>query len=103
MCAVKSLAMIAKDLGHSRIDILKVDIEGGELIALPASLVDGTFEALGVRQLLVEIHLWDDEQFRRFVGFIREMKKRGYEIFRKEFNAYDGARCAEFAFLKVRP
>ena len=102
-CEVMDLATIARTLGHTRIDILKLDIEGGEFIALTPALAQGVFEALGIRQLLVEVHLWDDDQFTRFVRFVGDMKQHGYEIFRKEFNPYSGQRCAEFAFLKTSP
>jgi len=102
-CEVKDLATIARTLGHVRIDILKLDIEGGEFVALTPALSQGVFEALGIRQLLVEVHLWDDAQFMRFMRFVGDMKQHGYEIFRKEFNPYSGQRCAEFAFLKTNP
>lgn len=102
-CEVKDLATIARTLGHGRVDILKLDIEGGEFVALTPALAQGVFESLGIRQLLVEVHLWDDDQFQRFVRFVGDMKQHGYEIFRKEFNPYSGQRCAEFAFLKTRP
>jgi hypothetical protein len=100
-CEVKDLATIARTLGHSRVDILKLDIEGGEFVALTPALQQGVFEGLGIRQLLVEVHLYDDDQFLRFVRFIGDMKQHGYEIFRKEFNPYCGQRCAEFSFLRT--
>ena len=102
-CEVKDLATIARTLGHVRVDILKLDIEGGEFVALTPALSQGVFETLGIRQLLVEVHLWDDDQFMRFVRFVGDMKQHGYEIFRKEFNPYSSQRCAEFAFLKTSP
>ena len=102
-CEVKDLATIARSLGHTRIDILKLDIEGGEFVALTPALSQGVFENLGIRQVLVEVHLWDDDQFVRFVRFVGDMKQHGYEIFRKEFNPYSGQRCAELSFLKIGP
>ena len=100
-CEVKDLATIARSLGHTRIDILKLDIEGGEFVALTPALSQGVFENLGIRQVLLEVHLWNDDQFMRYVRFVGDMKQHGYEIFRKEFNPYDGQRCAELAFLKT--
>ena len=102
-CEVKDLATIARTLGHDRVDSLKLDIEGGEFVALTPALTQGVFEALGIRQLLVEVHLWDDDQFMSLVRFVGDMKQHGYEIFRKEFNPYSGQRRAEYAFLKTSP
>jgi hypothetical protein len=99
-CKVKRLSEIAAELGHSHIDILKVDIEGGEMAALTEILTSGTLARLSVKQLLVEFHLWDDEHWGSFVKIISLLGERGYLIFRKEFNPLDPKRCAEFCFLR---
>jgi FkbM family methyltransferase len=49
---VRSLSTIMKDLGHSRLDILKMDIEGSEY----AVLEQFTKDRPDVAQLLVEFH-----------------------------------------------
>jgi hypothetical protein len=98
-CKVKRLSEIAAELGHAHVDILKIDIEGGEMAALTEILASGMLAKLAVKQLLVEFHLWDDEHWASFVNIINLLRKQGYLIFRKEFNPADG-RCSEFSFLK---
>ncbi|MCY2995448.1 MAG: FkbM family methyltransferase [Planctomycetota bacterium] len=97
-CPVKRLSEFAAELGHPRVDILKIDIEGGEMPALMEILSSRTLAKLSVRQLLVECHLWNDEQWSSFVHILGLLREQGYLISRKEFNPYDG-KCAEFNFL----
>jgi Methyltransferase domain len=97
-CQVKRLSEIAAELGHAHIDILKIDIEGGEMATLTEILSSRTLRRLAVKQLIVEFHLWDDEHWSSFVHIISLLRKQGYLIFRKEFNPVD-KRCAEFSFL----
>jgi hypothetical protein len=97
-CQVKTFSQLAADLGHDHIDILKIDIEGGEMAALTEILSSGVLAKLSVKQLLVEFHLWDDEHWSSFVHIISLLRRQGYLIFRKEFNPVD-TRCAEFCFL----
>lgn len=99
-CPVKSLADIARSLSHNHVDILKIDIEGGEFAALLQMLSAQTLLSLQVKQLLVEFHLWDDESFANFVRIIGSLKKQGFLLFRKEFNPYAADKCAEYAFVK---
>jgi hypothetical protein len=97
-CPSKRLSEIAAALGHQHVDVLKIDIEGGEMAALLEILSSRTLEKLSVKQLLVEFHLWNDEQWISFVHIINLLREHGYLIFRKELNPLDN-RCAEFAFL----
>lgn len=99
-CEVKSLADIARSLNHTHVDVLKIDIEGGEFSAIRQMLTAKTLSALQVKQLLVEFHLWDDGAFMDFIRTIRDLKKQGFLIFRKEFNPYAADKCAEFSFVK---
>lgn len=48
----RTLASVARELGHPRIDLLKLDIEGGEYAVLPRLDLD----ALGVKVLAVQLH-----------------------------------------------
>jgi FkbM family methyltransferase len=98
-CKVQRLSEIAAELGHKHVDILKIDIEGGEMAALTEILTSGTLAKLSVKQLLVEFHLWDDEHWGSFVKVISRLAEQGYLIFRKEFNPLDSKRCAEICFL----
>ena len=53
----KRLDTIMKELGHSHIQILKIDIEGGEKGAIPALQLQGTLEH--VDQIAIEFHSTD--------------------------------------------
>jgi hypothetical protein len=97
-CQVKRLGELATELKHSHVDILKIDIEGGEMAALTDILSSGLLGKLAVKQLLVEFHVLDDDHWSSFVNIINLLRKQGYLIFRKEFNPADW-RCAEFCFL----
>ncbi len=101
-CPVKRLGELADELGHTQVEILKLDIEGGEMAALTEMLDSGTLQKLGVKQLMVEFHLWDDDLFRGFVRVINGLRQQGYLLFRKEFNPLDSGRCAEFCFLSTK-
>jgi hypothetical protein len=100
-CAAKSLGDIARSLNHTHVDILKIDIEGGEFAALKEELASQTLLSLNVRQLLVEFHLWNDECFADFVRIVGSLKKQGFLLFRKEFNPYAAEKCAEYAFVRL--
>ncbi len=47
-----------REHGVTRLDVLKVDIEGGEWGALSQALDAGTLSPATVAQLLVEVHFW---------------------------------------------
>jgi FkbM family methyltransferase len=51
-CPVSTLGAIARNLGHRRIDILKLDVEGSEFDCVPDLLASG----VEIGQLLVEVH-----------------------------------------------
>jgi FkbM family methyltransferase len=74
---VRRLASIAAMLGHTRIHILKMDIEGGEYTVLPDLLASG----VRVDQLLIEFHhRWDFigvAETKRVIGLLR---RAGYRI-----------------------
>jgi FkbM family methyltransferase len=99
-CEARSLADIARARHHTRVEILKIDIEGGEFAALQEMIDTRALLSLQVRQLLVEFHLWDGQCFADFVRIIGALERQGFLIFRKEFNPYAADRCAEFSFLR---
>jgi hypothetical protein len=100
-CPAMSFSDIAKALGHTHVDILKIDIEGGEYAALKQILADNSLTKLNVQQLLVEFHLWSSSNFEDFVRIVGGLKKQGYLLFRKELNPGDAMRCAELAFVRA--
>lgn len=97
-CEVKRLSELAAELGHTRVDVLKIDIEGGEMPALTEILASGTLAKLSVKQILVECHFWNDDQWNTFIQIVGLLRQQGYLIFRKEFNPFNTS-CAEFAFI----
>jgi FkbM family methyltransferase len=75
---VQRLSTIMKSLGHDRIDLLKMDIEGAEY----AVLEDLLASHLCVHQLLVEFHhRWPQIGARKTKEIIRELNLNGYQIF----------------------
>lgn len=89
---VREFAGIMRELGHSRIDLLKIDIEGSEY----AVIEDLVARAIPVEQLLVEYH-------HRFPGVgeartqasIDLLESNGYRLFAISSSA------EEYSFLKI--
>lgn len=75
---MKTLTDIAKELGHERIDVLKMDIEGAEYRVLENIVNSG----IPIHQLAVEFH---DRFFKdgkaKTIKAIELLKERGFEIF----------------------
>jgi FkbM family methyltransferase len=75
---VKSLTTIMKELGHEKIDLLKLDIEGAEYEVLK-SLID-----LNIRpqQILVEFHhRFTDAGMESTRHAVRALQQEGYRLF----------------------
>ena len=75
---VKRLKTIMKELGHDRIDLLKMDIEGAEYSVLK------DMESTGIRpkQLLIEFHhRFPNVGIGETIKAIRMIKKMGYGLF----------------------
>jgi len=92
----RSLSSIAGELGDSHVDLLKIDIEGGEWSALPQLLNDPGFERLGVQQMQIEFH-W--ARLSEAAPVFAALLRRGYAVFAREVNPADTA-CWEFAFVR---
>ena len=74
---VRRLSTIAAELGHARVHLLKMDIEGGEYTVLPDLLASG----LLVDQLLVEFHhRWDFIGVAETKRMIVLLRQAGYRI-----------------------
>lgn len=75
---VRRLDTIMRELGHPRVDVIKIDIEGAEYDVLD-DLVSGS---LRPGQILAEFHYWHDrpavERFRRNIDGLRRV---GYRAF----------------------
>jgi|SRR5712675_3410347 len=75
---VQRLRTIASALGHARISVLKLDIEGGEYEVLADLLAHGPLPA----QLLVEFHHGQDGiPFARTQQTLAALRGRGYRVF----------------------
>ncbi len=75
---VQRLATIVQGLGHDRVDLLKMDIEGAEYGVLSDFLSSG----IRVEQLLVEFHhRWPEVGIEKTRKAIQELQGGGYRIF----------------------
>lgn len=92
---VKRFASIVQALGHRRIAVLKLDVEGQEYSVLPEILSHPT----QIDQLLIEFHhRWDPEHgVQRTREAIERIFTAGYDLF------YISPREIEFGFVKSRP
>jgi FkbM family methyltransferase len=86
------LATIMKRLGHTKIDLLKMDIEGAEYDVLSDLLASGA----PVQQLLVEFHhRWKDVGPDRTKSAIQYLNRAGFRIF------HVSASGEEYSFIKI--
>jgi FkbM family methyltransferase len=75
---VRRLSTIVQDLGHKRIDVLKMDIEGAEYDVLEEILQNG----LAVQQILVEFHhRFPEVDVDRTRRAVKDLNAAGYRIF----------------------
>lgn len=85
---MRRLSSIMHSLGHSKIDILKMDIEGAEYEVLK----DAMASKIDVSQILVEFyHRFSDIGPRPTLGAVNLLRKNGYALFsvsrsREEFS-----------------
>lgn len=77
---VQRLATIARRLGHERIDLLKMDIEGAEYEVIE-DIAPADLARLSVRQILIEYHHHLDGVARsRTERSVRRLSRAGYAI-----------------------
>jgi FkbM family methyltransferase len=87
---VKRIGSIMKELGHTRIDLLKMDIEGAEYDVID-DLVNG---AIPIRQLCIEFHhRWPEIGVTKTRRAIDGLRASGYRIF------YTSETGEEYSFL----
>jgi FkbM family methyltransferase len=70
----RTLAGIARELGHERVELVKLDIEGAEYPVLDSL----DLASLGVTVLCVEFH--PDHGLRRMLAAVRAVTRQGYEV-----------------------
>jgi len=93
----RSVPSIMAELGHTHIDILKVDIEGAEWnIFTPGS--DLNLNVVGQLQLEVHTDRGQNINLPRLFGYLEE---RGMRLFHKEINwRYRVLHCMEYSFIQ---
>jgi len=92
-CPVKRLATLQAELAHQVIDVLKMDIEGGEMQALPDILANSPLPG----QLLVEFHYnYPEIPYDDFLDLVGQLRAAGYRIFHISERGY------EFSFIHQR-
>jgi len=81
---VRRLTSIMRELGHGHIDVLKLDIEGGEFAVLK-DLLAGDVRP---RQLLVEYHYWGEQRgnIPAFRESVASLRTAGYRLFARSPN-----------------
>lgn len=95
---LKNWTTIMHDLNHTNrtIDILKMDIEGGEYALLRK--VFASSKSLLPRQILVELHPSHDSDIH---VFLKQLRSIGYVIFAKEQDLIAGQYWFGYSFLKL--
>ena len=74
---VRRLSTLMRDLGHTRLDLVKMDIEGAEYAVLPDLIESGIRPV----QILVEFHhRWREAGARRTRAMLRLLHQYGYRI-----------------------
>ncbi len=76
---VRRLETLMKEAGHDRIDVLKMDIEGGEYGVIE-DMLKGTIRP---KQLLIEFHYWEDPKTMvpKTLASVRALQAAGYQHF----------------------
>lgn len=89
-CPVKRFKTIVSEFGHTSIDVLKMDIEGAEMVALP-DILSGETE---IGHLLIEFHyLYPSISFERVAEAVTNLRNAGFLIFHISKRGY------EFSFV----
>lgn len=87
---VKRLSTIMRELGHTHLDVLKMDIEGAEYEVLEDMLASG----IRPTQLLVEFqHRFEGVGVAKTISALRKLKAVGYKVF------YISPDKTEFSFI----
>lgn len=88
---VKRLSTLLRELGHDRIDVLKMDVEGAEYDVFDDILGAG----IAIRQILVEFHhRFPNVGVQQTVNATAKLRRAGYDLFAVSDNG------EEYSFLK---
>ncbi len=92
LAPVRRLTTIMQSLGHQRLDVLKLDVEGSEFDAVPDILASG----IEIDQLLVEIHYhFRSRSFGAGLALINRIKASGMRCI------HVSPRGFEFTFVRA--
>ncbi|HEY3445958.1 MAG TPA: FkbM family methyltransferase [Myxococcales bacterium] len=97
---VRTLDELAKALGHSHVDLLKMDIEGSEWATFDDLFKKDLLAKLGIKVLLAELHVKWGATPKDLIDLVDGLSTRGFVLYRKEFNPWDAGACAEYAFAQ---
>jgi FkbM family methyltransferase len=89
---VRRLGTIMSDLGHTRLDLVKMDIEGAEF----AVVRDMLSSRIEVDQLVVEVHPPQGRVFGPIWRLVRSLRRGGFRLF------WVSDRLCELSFLHAR-
>ena len=76
--------------GAKKVDLLKLDIEGGEAEVIERGFIDKVLERHMVRSMIVELHLFPDNDEKTLYSLARLLRETGYDVF--EINPLDNSR-----------
>mmetsp|Transcript_3677 Transcript_3677/g.4076 ORF Transcript_3677/g.4076 Transcript_3677/m.4076 type:complete len:325 (+) Transcript_3677:115-1089(+) len=96
---------IMKELGHDHIDILKIDVEGGEYGIIP-QVFSSQEGSIPIWQMIMETHFYSKNRTQDIVKFMNLMDgilDDGFRLVAKETNEYWPAFGKEWAFIYVNP
>ena len=83
---VRRLRTIMQELGHDRVDLLKMDIEGGEYDVIAGIVSEG----MPITQLLVEFHHnYETIPFQKTVDAVFALRGIGFKVFAISTRTYE--------------
>ena len=102
---LKKISSIKILLGHEDqvLDVLKIDTEGAEVLALEQAIND-KFLQQNVKQILIEWHLWesslkqDKKSLRKLIEVYSKLFANGFRLFFKGKNANRNLKFGVFPF-----
>lgn len=96
-----SLSSLMQKHNHSRIDILKMDIESWEFDSLDGFFgsVEMNDEKSPVCQLLVEFH-FTNGRLETWLEMFEKLERKGFRMFSKEANMYC-PQCFEYSYIHI--
>jgi hypothetical protein len=99
---LRSVHSVMAELGHARVDLLKVDVEGAEHVAIPDLLRSG---AQLPPQVSFELHHRGDADKggAAFWGPVTALVEAGYQLVSREDNMHAPYCCTELTFIKGCP